>query len=173
VLFDAASGLGGVPNAANVDYRGYVAYMTPRQFLAVNPPRDTSVRPIEHIQRAISVKEPIGFPILYVDRLPKAPSMDTPIGDWVVRGHEGRGRMTALSEIAPDSLFPVAVHPQGWVRARHLAGDDALKWIQPDRGASGPARPDVSMLGGSMYARPGVEDYPALVRLLDELSSQR
>jgi hypothetical protein len=145
VMFDPRNGLGGVPDAANIDYRGFMAYMRPGQFLQVNPPRDLATRPVDHIRAAIDAGEPIGTPMLYVDRTPDG---------WRVRGHEGRGRMTIMQERAPRALLPVAVHPLGEIRARHLKPEDVLSWIRPDEGGSLPTRPRVAILDQRPYAAP-------------------
>ena len=169
VQFDPAHGLGGVPDAANADYRGFMAYMLPKQFLQVNPPRNLELQSIDHILRAIDNREPIGTPILYVDRGPNA--------GWQVRGHEGRGRMHALQQISPDSYFPVAVHPYGGIRASDLNADDALAWMRPDTGGDLPARPALSILHQRPYVQPRDAEFlqqhgrhPALQQLIKELS---
>jgi len=168
VTFDPANGLGGSYDPANVDYRGFMAYMRPSEFLQVNPPRDMGNGSIDHILRAVEQGEPIGTPILYVD--------GTPGGEWRVRGHEGRGRMHAMKERSPDSYFPVAVHPLGWVRSRHLSPEDALSWLRPDDGGTLPTRPALSIIHQKPYVQPSVaENYAEygtrqLVDLLEELS---
>jgi hypothetical protein len=146
------NGIGGVSDAANADYRGYMAYMRPKQFLQINPPRDLEERPIDHILQAIDRGEPLGTPIVYVDRGPD--------GGWQVRDHEGRGRMHALQQRAPDSYFPVAVAPLGGLRARHIQPDDVLNWIRPDqRGGHLPARPMVAILNRRPYVSPDTSEY--------------
>jgi hypothetical protein len=169
VRFDPANGIGGIPDAANADYRGFTAYMRPRQFLQVNPPRDLDERPIDHILKAIGGGDAIGTPILYVDK--------NPAGGWQVRGHEGRGRMHAMDRIAPDAYLPVAVHPYGEIRARDLAPDNALDWLRADRGGELPARAAISILNKRPYVQPGDAEFfhqygthPALEQLIDELS---
>ena len=169
VTFDPMNGIGGSPDAANADYRGYMAYMRPKQFLQINPPRDLEERPIDHILQAIDRGEPLGTPIVYVDR-----GSD---GGWQVRGHEGRGRMHALQERHPEAYFPVAVQPEGEIRARHLKPEDVLNWIRPDmRGGHLPARPAVAILNSRPYVQPKDAEFfnahgahPALQRLIEEL----
>lgn len=170
VRFDSSYGIGGVPDAANVDYRGFMAYMRPKQFLQINPPRDTTQRPIDHILAALDNSQPIGTPIVYVDRAAR--------GGWQVKGHEGRGRMMALQQRHPDALFPVAVHPYGSTRASNLAPEDALDWLRQDNGGELPARGIVSVLGGKPYVQPrDVEffqqygQHPAMEELLKELTT--
>jgi hypothetical protein len=170
VRFDSRAGMGGVPDAANVDYRGFMAYMRPKQFLQLNPPRDLSAQPIDHILSALDEGQPIGAPILYVDRAQK--------GGWQVRGHEGRGRMLALQERSPDALFPVAVHPYGETRARHLLPEDSLAWLNADRGGQLPTRGVVSVLNGSPHVRDLDAKFlqehgrhPTLINLLRELQA--
>jgi hypothetical protein len=171
VQFDSLKGMGGVPDAANVDYRGFTAYMRPRQFLQINPQRDLDTRPIDHILSAIDDGQPIGTPIVYVDRAKD--------GSWQVRGHEGRGRMTALHQRSPGEYFPVAVHPYGSTRAHDLSPEDALSWLRPDEGGYLPARPAVSILGGKPHVGPSDAEFfqqhgvhPALEKLLQELQPQ-
>lgn len=168
VKFDSMKGIGGVPDASNVDYRGFMAYMRPQQFLQINPPRDTSARPIDHILSALDDGRAIGTPIVYVDRAER--------GGWQVRGHEGRGRMMALEQRHPHSLFPVAVHPYGAKRARDLSPEDALDWLRQDEDGYLPARAAVSILGGKPYVSPAdakfFQEYgqnPAIEDLLNEL----
>jgi hypothetical protein len=164
VAFDPMEGIGGVPDAANVDYRGFMAYMRPKSFLDLNPPRDLAERPVDHIREAIQAGEPLGTPMLYVER--------TPDGGWAVKGHEGRGRMSVLSEMAPQSLFPVAVHPYGSVRARDLSPEDVLGWIRPDsRGGVMPTRPRVSFLNRQPHARWGESDAEYIGGLMPDLES--
>lgn len=171
VQFDSMKGLGGVPDASNADYRGFTAYMRPKQFLQINPPRDITERPIDHILAALDDGQPIGPPIVYVDKASR--------GGWQVRGHEGRGRMMALQQRHPDTLFPVAVHPYGSVRARDLRPEDALDWLRQDDGGELPTRGIVSILSGRPYVQPrDVEffqeygQHPALESLLRELGPQ-
>ena len=93
-------------------------------------------------------------------------------GGWQVMGHEGRGRMLALQKRAPDSLFPVAVHPYGEIRARHITPESALDWLRPDEGGDLVARGSVSVLGGKPYEF--FQEYgqhPAIEELLEELRS--
>ena len=168
VQFDSLNGMGGIPDAANVDYRGFMAYMRPKQFLQINPPRDTSAQPIDHIRFALDEGQPIGAPIVYVDRASD--------GGWQVRGHEGRGRMLALQERSPDSLFPVAVHPYGETRARHLLPEDALSWLRQDKGGELPTRGIVSILNGEPHVADRAAKFwrehgrhPPLINLLQEL----
>jgi hypothetical protein len=169
VMFDPKGGLGGIPDAANADYRGFTAYMRPQQFLQINPPRDLDERPISHILEAMDSGQPIGTPIVYVDRMPDR--------NWRVVGHEGRGRMSALQQRHPDSLFPVAVHPFGETRARHLAADDAFTWLMPDKGGDLPARGAAVLLNNQLRVSPADADFfnrygthPALEDLVRELS---
>lgn len=162
IPFNARDGLGGVPDAANIDYRGFQAYLTPRQFLKLNEARDLRQLPIGHIEQALESGESIGTPMLYVNRTPDG---------WRVRGHEGRGRMTAMRQYNRDALFPVAVHPYGEVRARHLTPEEIFGTLLPDaRAAAGiPTRPDLVIWQQRPYVRPGQEDSPAVLQALQEL----
>lgn len=162
IPFNAMDGLGGVPIASNIDYRGFQAYMTPRQFLKLNESRDIRHLPVTHIEQALEGGEPIGTPFMYLDRAPDG---------WMVRGHEGRGRMMAIQQYNRDALFPVAMVPSGEVRARHLTPEEIFGRILPDqRAAAGiPTRPDLVIWQQRPYVRPGQEDSPAVLQALLEL----
>ena len=169
VTFDPRNGLGAVHDAANADYRGFTAYMPPKRFLQINPPRDIAAQPIDHILEAIDAGRPLGPPIVYVDR--------TPDKDWQVVGHEGRGRMTALQQRHPDALFPVAVHPLGVLRASHLKDEDAFAWLRPDKGGHLPARGNAVILRNQLRVSPSDSEFfqrhgmhPALEDLIRELA---
>lgn len=163
VTFDPTDGLGASGDSANSAYRGFQTYMTPRQFLGVNPRRTT---PSDYVRDAIAAGEPIGTPIVYADRLDDGKA-------WKVVGHEGRGRMAALDEFAPDSLFPVAVHPTGWVRARHLDDTSVLSRLLPDDGGGvSPVVPSMSSWSGGLYVRPEMQEDEAVLRAIRELLPQ-
>lgn len=166
IPFNARDGLGGVPDAANIDYRGFQAYLTPRQFLKLNETRDLRQLPISHIEDALEGGAPIGTPMLYVDRTPEG---------WQVRGHEGRGRMTAIQQYNRDALMPVAVHPYGEVRARHLTPEEIFGRLLPDRrSAAGiPTHPDLVVWQQKPYVRPGQEDNQSVLQALRELLPTR
>jgi hypothetical protein len=160
-MFDPRNGIGEIPDAANVDYRGFQTYMRPRQFLDLNQPRDPGIAPIDHITDALRDGQPIGTPILWVDKTPEG---------WAVRGHEGRGRMMALQDRSPSALYPVAVIPQGEVRARHLTPDQLFSPLLPDRrGGVLQMRPPMAIWQQRPYVRPGQEDNPAVLQAIREL----
>lgn len=160
VVFDSRKGIGGVPDAANIDYRGFQAYLFPSQFRRLNQPRDLEVRPIDHIRSAIESGEPIGTPMLYVEKSP---------GGWTVRGHEGRGRMMAMEERDANALYPVAVHPYGEIRARHLTPEALFTKLLPDQYGDRATRPDLVVWQQRPYVRPGQEESPAVLRAIREL----
>lgn len=161
VMFDSRKGMGGVPDGANIDYRGFQAYLTPKQFLELNPPRDPAPlgRPITYINEALQAGQPIGTPMLYVDRTPEG---------WLVRGHEGRGRMLAMQDRAPDALFPVGVHPYGEIRARHLTEEDVFRRLLPDEGGLLGTRARMGVLQQQPYVRPGYESDERVLQALRE-----
>ena len=160
IAFDPRDGIGGVPDAANIDYRGFQAYMHPSQFIGLNPPRDAD-RTISHIRDVVDSGGSIGTPMLYVDKTP---------GGWAVRGHEGRGRMQTFNGIDQSALYPVAVHPYGEVRARHLTPEDLFQRILPDnRGGAQGTRPDLVIWQQSPFVRPGQEENPAVLNALREM----
>lgn len=160
VVFDPRAGLGDTADAANIDYRGFQAYMTPRSFLELNEPRDFSLLPNDYIKDAIAAGDPIGTPTLYVRKTPEG---------WRVHGHEGRGRMAAMQERSPNALLPVGVHPYGEVRARHLTPEDLFRIIEPDeRGLVGTRAP-LAIWQQKPYVRPGWEENDAVLQAIREL----
>lgn len=136
-----AAGLGGTPNNDNIDYLGFVAWMTPSDFLRLNPDRPVLPRPQS---KAAWAQKGIGAPMLYVDLVDDSQQS---IADLVldledepgaamralervsptlrVRSHEGRGRAMFIREHLGEALMPVAVVPKG-LRARHLAAAPGL-----------------------------------------------
>ena len=136
-----AAGLGGTPNNDNIDYLGFVAWMTPSDFLRLNPDRPVLPRPQS---KAAWAQKGIGAPMLYVDFVDDSQQS---IADLIldledepdaamralervspmlrVRSHEGRGRAMFIREHLGEALMPVAVVPKG-LRARHLAAAPGL-----------------------------------------------
>lgn len=121
-------GLGSTSAGSNVMYLGWVVWMTPRQFLKLNPPRIASPLKIIPLVRA---GEKIAMPFL--DVTVSAPGLDdvelrdlpkgTPL-TLEVRSHEGRGRMIAISDlVGSDVLVPVAILPRHDYRARDFRPD--------------------------------------------------
>jgi len=166
IAFDPRSlTMGGTGDSANIDYRGFQAYMQPSQFRRVNPRRNVGDRPEsdEYLRRAIDAGEPIGNPILYVRQKP---------GAWAVEGHEGRGRMLELARRNPSALYPVGIHPYGEVRARHLTPERLFDEILPDTGGWQSTRPDLVLWQNKPYVRPGQEENEAVLRALRELLPQ-
>ena len=116
VVFDSKEGLGQVPLNMNVAYKGFVAWMTPKEFLSLNPARPAEAvsgkRTISEVTRRIEAGEAIAPPFLMVK--------EDSNGLRVV-GHEGRGRMMTLAELQPDTPIPVHIFGRGNIsRARDL-----------------------------------------------------
>lgn len=116
IYFDPRNGLGAVPDTANVNYKGFVAWLTPHQFLCLNPLRQVSQKDLTRFTAALQTGEAIGTPFLDVRH-------EEPFrGRYVFRvtGHEGRGRMSALAAAGLGAVpIPVAIFVSG-DRARHL-----------------------------------------------------
>jgi hypothetical protein len=122
--FSAASGAGATPNNENVNYMGFVVWMRPSQFLSLNPPLPQSQMQRSKIRSwrdSLKSGVRLGPPMLYVDL--EDDSMDNGEnmldGHFVVRTHEGRHRMKAVSEIS-DEPVPVHVFPGHGLRGRHF-----------------------------------------------------
>jgi hypothetical protein len=106
--FDQESGIGNVPDVAEIGMRGVVAFMAPSTFLALCPARDLEP---DGIRTAIAAGRSVSMGFLRVDL-----SEDVP----TVVGHEGRHRMAALRDLSGDVPFPVALLFANGVRAKGL-----------------------------------------------------
>jgi hypothetical protein len=158
VVFDATVGLGSTGYNANINYRGFMLWLTPKEFLRLVPYNPDLG---EWLEGQIRSGMPIGAPFLEVfivgtipttrelheherrGTTPPAPSEPLEI---YVYAHEGRTRMAALNRLGfGDTLIPVAVVPKktenvvkpwdAWseIRARQLDGDQLVNVIvHPD-----------------------------------------
>jgi hypothetical protein len=110
-VFDRANGLGNVPDVENIAYMGFVAFMRPQTYLSYVG-EGFRRQTVDYVLAENPVLSP-SFLIIRMD--------DT--GKCRVVGHEGRARMTAVSERNPEAIVPVAVFLQeGYfsLRNRHL-----------------------------------------------------
>ena len=113
VVFDARRGAGAMPHNQNVVYMGYVAWITPSQFLSLSPPLDMdfSAGRVSEMAEALT-KIAWGPPTLFVNFDGEA---------FVVRSHEGRHRMVALSMFGIGGTpIPVHVILESSLRSRDL-----------------------------------------------------
>lgn len=165
IRIDPRGGLGETPDAGNIDYRGFQAFMTPQEFLSLNPKRPGGY---EHVTQAVQGGEPISTPMLYVRR------EATDAGPaWRVENHEGRGRMHAIADRNPDALLPVGIHPAGEIRARHLRPDDLWAAIYPEmRDSASVVRPRLVIHNMAAAVRPGSEGDEAVIRALIEMAGE-
>lgn len=141
-------GIGAASDVANVNYMGFVAWMTPGEFLRLNPRREDEP---DFVWSVLAEGYPVGPPVLYArvsdpafhawqeEGRGASPRVPTRL---VVVGHEGRGRTAALARLYPGRLIPVSVLVQGEVRARDLTPALLLGAVlDPDpRGGAGPVR---------------------------------
>lgn len=125
IKIDNETGIGQVPNNANVDYLGLRVLMKPSQFLKlahdVMVPRQSK----EHIKAAIQGGAAIGAPFLNIDIPKKWQDNDMSIAAHVI-GHEGRHRMMAVKELSGDIPLEVHLFFLGGIRNRHLKPE----WIK-------------------------------------------
>lgn len=113
VLFDSKDGMGAVPNNRNVAYKGFVAWMKPRDFLGLNPERAAkhAADTVKAVTKAIDEGKPIGPPFLSVKLVKEGENA----GSFQVFNHEGRGRMAAINDIDPDTPVPVHIFGSGGI----------------------------------------------------------
>ena len=124
VTFSADSGAGEITNNRNVNYTGFVVWMRPSQFLSLNPPLPKTQAQQDKIKawhKSLDQGVTLGPPVLFVDLEDDAMDDDDNVldGNFVVRNHEGRHRMTAIMERS-DEPVPVHVIPSRYLRARHF-----------------------------------------------------
>lgn len=135
VYFDNQHGMGAVPDNRNVEYKGFVSFLTPKEFLHFaanhNGQREESAA---DFKRVISEGYPIGTPFLDITL--------SDIGDGgyaTVMGHEGRARMLALLSFAREGMmglhessrFPIHFFLRDGLRSRHIS-DEMIKSIKED-----------------------------------------
>jgi len=125
VTFSSSSGAGKFPDNEEINYKGFVVWMRPSEFLRLNPPIPQSPQELRGKIRSwhdsIKGGVKLGPPILRVEL--KGDAMEdryNPLsGHFVVLDHDGRHRMKAVGEIS-DEPVPVHVVPGDGLMAHHL-----------------------------------------------------
>ena len=112
-------GLGAVSDNANVDYLGFVVWMTPTEFLRLSPALrmddiGTAKERATDIAAAVVAGASLGPPFLVLDDWKVGASRSPPV--YRVRSHEGRHRVHAIRMLAGEVVIPV--HVFGSFRAR-------------------------------------------------------
>ena len=126
VLFDPKDGIGRIGYTTNIDYLGFLVWMKPSEYLALNPVLDMVVGYRERIAWFVDnmrAGEAFGPPWLGLQPMEYADvdgKQDVPVSFRVVN-HEGRHRTTALRRIVGDVEFPVYCTTNDGSRARHLS----------------------------------------------------
>lgn len=120
IAFDNVNGKGATPNNQNVNYMGFAMELKPSQFLdlAIKEEGGSEKRAdafIELFEEGVA----IASPFLQVDIDYDAWEQKKHVFMKVV-GHEGRGRMAAISKFEGDVFVPVHVFPR-MLRARHFS----------------------------------------------------
>ena len=106
IYFDPVSGLGATSLNSNINYMGFVAWLTPAQFLCLNPARQVSQEDLTRFTSAFQSGESISPPFLDV----KIEDASSDRYTLRVTGHEGRGRMSALVAAGLGTIpVPVAI----------------------------------------------------------------
>lgn len=120
IAFDNEHGMGNTPNGQNVIYLGFVAEMTPTAFLSIVTPGDRE-EDAARFARYTAERATFASPFLEVSaNIDKWSEGEEPLR-IVVKGHEGRGRMTAFAAAAgAGTPIPVQFILLGGYRARDL-----------------------------------------------------
>tara|TARA_R100001509_G_scaffold165094_1_gene145090 strand:- start:75 stop:1097 length:1023 start_codon:yes stop_codon:yes gene_type:complete len=125
VRFDQKEGAGAVGLNRNVGYEGFVAWMTPEEFLRLNPKRAQTPHNAEKVKafkEYIEEGGPLGSPFIDVKEHPSG---------LRVTGHEGRHRMEALFELYPELPVPVHVFARRKI-SKDLPDSLANDLVDPD-----------------------------------------
>lgn len=91
VKYDNVNGIGAVPNNSNVVYMGFAAIMKVDEFLSFATSADRLATARSMADAIIDEDAAIGSPFLKISEEEDG---------WVVDGHEGRGRATAVKLLA-------------------------------------------------------------------------
>ena len=139
IVYDPYEGLGSTPNGTEVDYMGFTVWMTPSNFIKLNPARgDESEFLAQHFQQEGDITvAPCWIAGEYLD------------GVWRVDGHEGRGRAIEINKIQPNELMPVHVFPREAMRARSLTKEMVLSPIQSEV-SNFQVKPSTAILDGKV-----------------------
>ncbi len=134
----AHTGIGGVPNNAEVDYFGKRVLMKPWQFrrLAAGLGR-SNASSVEPIKRRLLAGEPLGQPFLLIDIPDGWEDGDFSQPAQVV-GHEGRNRAYAVEDLEGENAeMEVHLFFPG-LRARHITPEYMQQLntvLMPEKGA--------------------------------------
>jgi len=130
IVFDAKEGFATTGYNMNIDYRGFVVWMRPSEFLRLAPPlSDSEIANNWFVGRSISGSKVPRQTVWAPPFITVEPVDDVwhdyfgTLGktDYRCRGHEGRHRMHAIQELVGDDVqIPVHVVVEREVRARHL-----------------------------------------------------
>ena len=114
-IFDAKNGIGQVPSNQDIDYMGFVKYMTPDEFRNLVPPGVSGEETKEYVVNALREGKKLGQPFLQV-------KWEDDNGVWLVKDHEGRSRVDAIAEVYGQEKIPVHIFPYG-MRARDITDE--------------------------------------------------
>lgn len=118
-FIDNYKGAGAVPNNRDVDYFGMKVFVKPSTFLKLALPFNPDRNDVEKMKDYLSNGGKIGAPFFEIE-LPDSWLKGNFEGLPRIKGHEGRHRMLAISELWGD--IPVETHLffRGGLRARNL-----------------------------------------------------
>jgi len=115
--FDPEEGAGAVPYNKNIDYMGMVRHMPVSEFLDMAYPlHSPDQESLDFLKDHLRKGRSFGQPFLNAD-------WNEDQKQWDVKGHEGRHRSKAISELyGPHTQIPVHVFPYG-MRARDITDE--------------------------------------------------
>jgi len=105
-IFDSREGIGQVPNQIDINYFGFVKYMTPDEFRRLVPGGVSDTETKDFVVGALSRGEKLGPPFL-------SATWDDTAGVWKIKDHEGRSRIDAVREVYGTVPVPVHIFPTG------------------------------------------------------------
>jgi hypothetical protein len=128
-IFDAREGIGQVPDNANIKYRGFVKWMTPKEFRSLVPKGVSGRGTKSYVADALKRGAKLGQPFIQAE-------WDTQKSQWKVIDHEGRSRVDAISEVFGDVPIPVHIFPKEGLRGRDMDTQKRSAGFVPQNGGT-------------------------------------
>ncbi|BCB22556.1 hypothetical protein [Bosea sp. ANAM02] len=141
VIYHQRTGLGAVPDVANIAHMGFVVMMRPSVYLDLCPPLKLEFNGMEAKLRA---GEPIGMPFLAINLEDE---------EVRIRSHEGRHRALCVRSITNDAEMPVAVLLARGDRARHVRMENVARMASGARRQRSTQEPNPPFIDGPLFER--------------------
>lgn len=141
VIYHQRTGLGAVPDVANIAHMGFVVMMRPSVYLELCPPLKLELNGMEAKVRA---GDPIGMPFLAINLEDE---------EVRIRSHEGRHRALCVRSITNDAEMPVAVLLARGDRARHVRMENVTRMASGALRQRSAQEPNPPFIDGPLFER--------------------